>query len=132
MKQNRRDSGLRKVLHSKHSVLPSNFTFRTMQKIEEDIRHREAKREHCMFCCAIAVSVLLMTWGGLIIRDHYGEELQRLFYELAETFIQLSTQVLPYCYFAVIFLVFLLLDHWMRKYYFKLKQEHDKKSSTRG
>lgn len=132
MKQNRRDSGLRKALHSKHSVLPSNFTFRTMQKIEEDIRHREAKREHSMFCCAIAVSVLLMTWGGLIIRDHYGEELQRLFYELAETFIQLNTQVLPYCYFAVVFLVLLLLDYWMRKYYFKLKQEHDKKSSTRG
>lgn len=90
-----------------------------MQKIEEDIRAREKRAEKQMFYSIVAVSVLLMTWGGLIIRDHYGEELQRLFYELAETFIQLNTQVLPYCYFAVVFLVFLLLDHWMRSSYYK-------------
>ena len=129
MKQNRRDSGLRKALHSKHSALPSNFTFRTMQKIEEDIRHREAKMEHNMFCCAIAVSVLLTTWGGFIIRDHYGEELQRLSSGLATPFVQLCTEVFPYCYFAVIFFAFLLLDHWMRKYYFKHKKEHGPESS---
>lgn len=130
MKQDRKDSGLRKALHSKHSALPSNFTFRTMQKIEEDIRHRETKRERRMFCCAIAVSVLLMTWCGLIIRDHYGEELQILFYELAVTFIQMGTEVFPYCNLVVIFFIFLLLDHWMRKYYFKHQKEHDPESSV--
>ena len=129
MKQNRRDCGLRKALHSKNSAIPSNFAFRTMQKIEKDIRHRETKRERRMFCYAIAVSVLLTTWGGFIIRDHYGEELQRLSSGLATPFVQLCTEVFPYWYFAVIFFAFLLLDHWMRKYYFKHKKEHGPESS---
>ena len=57
------------------------------------------------------------------------EQLQRLSSGLATPFVQLCTEVFPYCYFAVIFFAFLLLDHWMRKYYFKHKKEHGPESS---
>ena len=117
MKHDKRDNGLRKALHSKHSTLPSDFAFSTMQKIEEDIYHREKKTERLMFCYAIIISILLLTGAGFIIIHYYGEEIQRYLSELTERLHQASTSVFPYCHFAVIFFILILFDYLMRLKY---------------
>ena len=119
MKQDRKDSGLRKALHSKHSVLPSNFTFRTMQKIEEDIRAREKRAEKQMFYSIVAVSAALSAVLGLIVDHFYGKELKRMFSSIAETFLQLDIFATPYILIAIILILLILFDHWMRSSYYK-------------
>ena len=123
MKQDRKDSGLRKALHSKHSALPSNFTFRTMQKIEEDIRAREKRAEKQMFYSIVAVSAALSAVLGIIVDHFYGEELKRMFSNIADTFLQLDIFATPYILFAIILIILILFDHWMRSSYYKQHKE---------
>lgn len=129
MKQDRKDSGLRKALHSKHSVLPSNFTFRTMQKIEEDIRAREKRAEKQMFYSIVAVSAALSAVLGIIVDNYYGEELKRMFSSVADTFLKLDIFALPYILFAIILILLILFDHWMRSSYYKRHKGQEDSSS---
>ena len=128
MKQDRKDSGLRKALHSKHSVLPSNFTFRTMQKIEEDIRAKEKRAEKQMFYSIVAVSAALSAVLGIIVDHFYGEELKRMFSSIAETFLQLDIFATPYILFAIILILLILFDHWMRSSYYKRQKGQEESS----
>ena len=128
MKQDRKDSGLRKALHSKHSVLPSNFTFRTMQKIEEDIRAREKRAEKQMFYSIVAVSAALSAVLGIIVDHFYGEELKRMFSSVADTFLKLDIFASPYILFAIILILLILFDHWMRSSYYKRQKSQEESS----
>lgn len=128
MKQDRKDSGLRKALHSKHSVLPSNFTFRTMQKIEEDIRAREKRAEKQMFYSIVAVSAALSAVLGIIVDNFYGEELKRMFSSVADTFLKLDIFASPYILFAIILILLILFDHWMRSSYYKRQKSQEESS----
>ena len=128
MKQDRKDSGLRKALHSKHSVLPSNFTFRTMQKIEEDIRAREKRAEKQMFYSIVAVSAALSAVLGIIVDNFYGEELKRMFSSVADTFLKLDILASPYILFAIILILLILFDHWMRSSYYKRQKGQEESS----
>lgn len=129
MKQDRKDSGLRKALHSKHSVLPSNFIFRTMQKIEEDIRAREKRAEKQMFYSIVAVSAALSAVLGIIVDKFYGEELKRMFSSVADTFLKLDIFASPYILFAIILILLILFDHWMRSSYYKRQKGQEESSS---
>ena len=129
MKQDRKDSGLRKALHSKHSVLPSNFTFRTMQKIEEDIRAREKRAEKQMFYSIVAVSAAMSAVLGIIVDNFYGEELKRMFSSVADTFLKLDIFASPYILFAIILILLILFDHWMRSSYYKRQKGQEESSS---
>ena len=129
MKQARKDSGLRKALHSKHSALPSNFTFRTMQKIEEDIRAREKRAEKQMFYSIVAVSAALSAVLGIIVDNFYGEELKRMFSSVADTFLKLDIFASPYILFAIILILLILFDHWMRSSYYKRQKGQEVSSS---
>lgn len=129
MKQDRKDSGLRKALHSKHSVLPSNFTFRTMQKIEEDIRAREKRAEKQMFYSIVAVSAALSAVLGIIVDNYYGEELKRMFSSVADTFLKLDIFASPYILFAIILILLILFDHWMRSSYYKRHKSQEDSSN---
>ena len=128
MKQDRKDSGLRKALHSKHSVLPSNFTFRTMQKIEEDIRTREKRAEQQMLYSIVAVSAALSAVLGIIVDNFYGEELKRMFSSVADTFLKLDIFASPYILFAIILILLILFDHWMRSSYYKRQKGQEESS----
>ena len=128
MKQDRKDSGLRKALHSKHSVLPSNFTFRTMQKIEEDIRAREKRAEKQMFYSIVAVSAALSAVLGIFVDNFYGEELKRMFSSVADTFLKLDIFASPYILFAIILILLILFDHWMRSSYYKRQKSQEESS----
>ena len=123
MKQNEKNRGLRKALGSKNSALPSNFTFCTMRKVEEYIRTREKRAEKQMFYSIVAVSAALSAVLGIIVDHFYGEELKRMFSSIAETFLQLDIFATPYILFAIILILLILFDHWMRSSYYKQHKE---------
>ena len=119
MKQEAKDRGLKKALGSKSNALPSNFTFCTMRKVEEYIRTREKRAEQQMFYSIVAVSAALSAVLGLIVDHFYGKELKRMFSSIAETFLQLDIFAPHYILFAIILILLILFDHWMRSSYFK-------------
>ena len=117
MKQNLQDKGLRKAMKGQPAPprLSSNFTFRTMLKVEEAIRIREAKQERRMFFCVVIVSVLLMVGGGGVIAYYWGSEMQ----EIVAGMSRLDLFSSPYWMFSVVFFILVGFDHWMRRIYFK-------------
>lgn len=123
MKQEAKDRGLKKALGSKNSALPSNFTFCTMRKVEEYIRTREKRREQLMLYSIITVSVLLLAGAGITIYLYCGEEVKRMAPDITSAFLHSTSQASPYCYFAIIILVLILFDYWMRKSYYKHHKE---------
>ena len=123
MKQEAKDRGLKKALGRKKSALPSNFTFCTMRKVEEYIRTREKRREQLMLYSIITVSVLLLAGAGITIYLYCGEEVKRMAPDLTSAFLHSTSQASPYCYFAIIILVLILFDYWMRKSYYKHHKE---------
>ena len=123
MKQEVKDRGLKKALGSKNSALPSNFTFCTMRKVEEYIHTREKRAEQQMLYSIVAVSAALSAVLGLIVDHFYGKELKRMFSSIAETFLQLDIFATPYILFAIILILLILFDHWMRSSYYKQHKE---------
>ena len=119
MKQEAKDRGLKKALGSKNSTLPSNFTFCTMRKVEEYIRTREKRAEQQMFYSIVAVSAALSAVLEIIVDHFYGEELKRMFSDIADTFLQLDIFAPPYILFTIILILLILFDHWMRSSYYK-------------
>ena len=123
MKQEAKDRGLKKALGSKNSTLPSNFNFCTMRKVEEYIRTREKRAEQQMFYSIVAVSAALSAVLGIIVDNFYGEELKRMFSSVADTFLKLDIFASPYILFAIILILLILFDHWMRSSYYKQHKE---------
>ena len=123
MKKEAKDRGLRKAMSSRNNALPSNFTFCTMQRVEEYARQREKRREQLMLYSIITVSVLLLAGAGITIYLYCGEEVKRMALDLTSAFLHSISQASPYCYFAIIILVLILFDYWMRKSYYKHHKE---------
>ena len=123
MKQEAKDRGLKKALGSKNSTLPSNFNFCTMRKVEEYMRAREKRAEKQMFYSIVAVSAALSAVLGIIVDNFYGEELKRMFSNIAETFLPLDIFATPYILFAIILILLILFEHWMRSSYYKQHKE---------
>ena len=119
MKQEAKDRGLRKALNTKSNALPSNFTFCTMQKIEEHIRNKEKRAEQRIFYSIVAVSSIMLVALGVFFEYFYGKELIRAFSYIADTFMQIEIFASPYIYLAMIFFILICFDHWMRRSYFK-------------
>lgn len=108
MNETLKDKGLKSALKGRQEFrLSSNFTFRTMQKVDEAIRLQEKKEERRMLFATIAASLLLVAGGitGLIIC--FGETMKRMY--------------IPPVFFLLVLSVplFLLFDQWMRKQYFR-------------
>ena len=119
MKQEAKDRGLRKAMSSRNNALPSNFTFCTMQKIEEYIRIREKRTERLIFYSIVSVSAVLSTFIGIFIYRFYGDELTRIFKDTTDIFLQLEIFASPNMHLAIIFFILISFDHWMRRSYFK-------------
>ena len=62
MNEKQKDKGLMKAVKEQPQFrLTSNFTFRTMQKVEEAILLREKKQERKMLLATIAASLFLIS-----------------------------------------------------------------------
>ena len=124
MEQNQQDKGLKKAMKASVSPrLSSNFTFRTMLKVEEAIRLKELKLEKRMFWATIAASVFLLVGGGAVIFHFWGTEVQEMFADVFITIARLDLFSSSYAFLSLAVLLLLGLDYWMRRAYFKRHKE---------
>ena len=120
MEQHLKDKGLRKAMKTSVSPrLSTNFTFRTMLKVEEAIRLKELKQERRMFWITVVSSVLLLVGGGVVIACFCRAEFMAMFTTLFTSFSQLDLFGSPYAFLSFAVLLLLGFDYWMRRAYFK-------------
>ena len=120
MEQKQTDKGLRKAM--KTSVPPrlsTNFTFRTMLKVEEAIRLRELKQEKRMLWATIVGSMFLLVGGGVVIAYFWGDAFLEMVTHVFTTFARLDILSSPYVFLSLAVLLLLGFDYWMRRAYFK-------------
>ena len=120
MEQNQTDKGLKKAM--KASVPPrlsTNFTFRTMLKVEEAIRLRELKQEKRMLWATIVGSMFLLVGGGVVIAYFWGDAFLEIVTHVFTTFARLDILSSPYVFLSLAILLLLGFDYWMRRAYFK-------------
>ena len=99
--------------------LPSNFTFRTMQKVEEAVRRKEQKQERWMLISLVAASVCLLVAGALTLHIYWGKEMVETFSSLEQSFARLDLLSSPYWMLSVLFFILMGFDYWMRRTYYK-------------
>ena len=120
MEQNQLDKGLRKAMKIKESPrLSTNFTFRTMLKVQEAIRLKELKQEKQMFWATVAASVFLLVGGGVVIGYFWGDVFLTMFTNVFTAFARLDLLSSPYAFLSLAVLLLLGFDYWMRRAYFK-------------
>ena len=120
MEQNQLDKGLRKAMKTKESPrLSTNFTFRTMLKVQEAIRLKEQKLEKQMFWATVAASVFLLVGGGVVIGYFWGDVFLAMFTNAFTAFARLDLLSSPYVFLSLTVLLLLGFDYWMRRAYFK-------------
>ena len=120
MEQNQLDKGLRKAMKTSASPrLSTNFTFRTMLKVQEAIRLKELKQEKQMFWATVAASVFLLVGGGVVIGYFWGDVFLTMFTNVFTAFARLDLLSSPYVFLSLAVLLLLGFDYWMRRAYFK-------------
>ena len=120
MEQNQLDKGLKKAMKIKESPrLSTNFTFRTMLKVQETIRLKELKQEKQMFWATVAASVFLLVGGGVVIGYFWGDVFLAMFTNVFTAFARLDLLSSPYAFLSLAVLLLLGFDYWMRRAYFK-------------
>lgn len=120
MEQNQQDKGIRKAMKTSVSPrLSTNFTFRTMLKVEETIRLKEQKEEMWMFWATVVASVFLLLAGGIVLTLFWGDTFSEMFPEIFTSFTQLNLFGSPYAFLSLAVLLLLGFDYWMRRAYFK-------------
>ncbi|MBQ8239330.1 MAG: hypothetical protein IJZ38_00595 [Bacteroides sp.] len=120
MKKDLTDKGLRKAMQEPMPYrLPSNFTFRTMQKVEEAVRRKEQKQERWMLISLVAASVCLLVAGALTLHIYWGKEMMETFSSLEQSFARLDLLSSPYWMLSVLFFILMGFDYWMRRTYYK-------------
>ena len=120
MEQNQLDKGLRKAMKTSASPrLSTNFTFRTMLKVQEAIRLKELKQEKQMFWATIAASIFLLVGGGVVIGYFWGDVFGEMFTNAFTAFARLDLLSSPYAFLSLAVLLLLGFDYWMRRAYFK-------------
>lgn len=79
MNKKQKDKGLMKAVKEQPQFrLTSNFTFRTMQKVEEAILLRERKQERKMLLATIAASLFLIISGSIGLYIYLESILRKL------------------------------------------------------
>ena len=120
MEQNQLDKGLRKAMKASASPrLSTNFTFRTMLKVEEAIRLKELNQEKRLFWATIAASVFLLVGGGVVIACFWGDIFLAMFTNVFTAFARLDLLSSPYAVLSLAVLLLLGFDYWMRRAYCK-------------
>ena len=81
MNEKQKDKGLMKAVKEQPQFrLTSNFTFRTMQKVEEAILLRERKQERKMLLATIAASLFLIISGSIGLYIYFGKHIKETMY----------------------------------------------------
>ena len=73
MNEELKDRGLKKAVREQTTFrLPSNFTYRTMQKVEEAIRLHEKSERRILLATIAAAIFLIGVIGSVLRRQHPG------------------------------------------------------------
>lgn len=120
MNKEPKDKGLRIAAGKQPDFrLPSNFTYRTMLKVEEAVRLREKRTERNTLFATILAALFLMGCcvAGLFL--YFGESIREAFTSAPR--LQVEDVQVPSFYILLIVAIpfFLLFDRWMRRQYFK-------------
>lgn len=112
------DKGLKQALvQEEPAKLSSNYYFRTMEKVEEMARRQERKAGWRISVLLLCVSLALVG-GGIIILLHYCPGILKV--NLMQAVKEGSNMpVLPLWALAVLVLLLLVFDYWIRKAYAK-------------
>ena len=113
MNKKQKDKGLMKAVKEQPQFrLTSNFTFRTMQKVEEAIK---------MLLATIAASLFLIISGSIGLYIYFGNHIKETMYHafLAGSHVLKIQIPLIYLLFIITIPLFMVFDRWMRKQYFK-------------
>lgn len=120
MKQELLDNGLKKALQKPMPYrLSTNFTFRTMQKVDEAVRLKERKQERWMLFVTVLTFMVLLAISVLVVTVYWGQGLTTAFQELARSITKFQESESPWGILLVISIFLMLFDHWMRHVYFK-------------
>ena len=120
MNEGLKDKGLKRAIKEQPQFrLSTNFTFRTMQKVEEAARLHEKKIEQRTLWATIIASLLLLASGIAGVIYYLGDSLTEFIQAMLPS-VTHDIQI-PFFYFlfAITIFLFLLFDRWMRKQYFK-------------
>lgn len=120
MNEEVKDKGLKQAVKEQYSFkLPSNFTYRTMLKVEEAVRLREKKIERRTLWATIVAAMIMVgsSIAGLII--YFGSSIRAAFNP--DVIVNIKEFQIPPFYLLLILAVplFFWFDRWMRKSYFK-------------
>ncbi len=125
MENNQKDKGLRKSLANRQqSVLSENFTFRTMQMIEQDIALREKRFERTLQYIVIAATVMLPIMSIAIIYYFVDSNIILGIRDTLQESFGCIKITLPALSISLMLVLLLFLDSWTRRQYYN-KQYKD-------
>lgn len=120
MNEGQKDKGLKKaMMEQPKPCLPSNFTFRTMQRIEEAALLREKRTDRLMLVATVAASVFLMVCGALCLFLYCGDSIRSYALTISKQDFRNLPGLPLYILFITAFLLCLWFDNRMRKWYFR-------------
>lgn len=121
MKEELKDKGLRKATRQQATFrLPSNFVYRTMQKVDEAVLLREKRTERRMLWSTIAASLFLIVASLACLSIFFGDAIRELTESTAAQMEHAAFLLpIPCLLFAGLVLILLYFDKWMRRMYDK-------------
>lgn len=110
------DKGLKKAAEGqKLFQLPSNFSYKMMVKINEEIMLKEKRREKRIFIAITITSVAMVMACMTFIIIHTGTTLADIYNKATGLFD--SSQILFYLPMLLALPLLFLFNHWLRKKY---------------
>lgn len=120
MNEEQKDKGLRKAAGKQPDFrLPSNFTYRTMLKVEEAVHLREKRTERNTLTATILAALFLIGSSAAMLFLYFGDSIRETFTHTPS--LQTEGIQIPAFYFPLLAAIplFLLFDRWMRRQYNK-------------
>ena len=112
---NTTDKGLKKALSQQPDYrLPSNFSYRMMQKIHQETLLREKRQEKRLFILMLVTTFLAIGGCLILLCWQYGNKILSLLHILQEGSPSLQTCLFYLPILCALFLLF-LFDRWLRK-----------------
>ena len=122
MNEKQKDKGLMKAMKDQPQFqLPSNFTFRTMKKVEQSILQHEKKVEQRTLLAIIVASLFLIASCISYLYIYLGDYLKEHFPHTLSVGKEVLDMQIPSVYILIMAMtpLLMLFDRWMRKQYFR-------------
>lgn len=103
---NKEDKALRKALATDRRVLPSNFTFRTMNSIMQAVQQREERKQRQFTAACVAMALLVIVIGIGVCHHYLGNLFKGLLN--VESFVSVKPLI---GLFVIAF--FYTINHWI-------------------